>query len=116
MRSSVPPGVCPERSRRARWALPLLLLAILGLVIPGLVAPATAYAADDPGIKVEVNKLVATDKEGNGESDTQLIQWQPVKVGGTWDASSLPAITAGTSFTVGFPEVFTFASPRAPTP
>ena len=111
MRSTVPPGVCPERSRRARWALPLLLLAILGLVIPGLVAPATAYAADDPGIKVEVNKLVATDKEGNGESDTQLIQWQPVKVGGTWDASSLPAITAGTSFTVGFPEVFTFREP-----
>ena len=111
MRSTVPPGVSPERSRRARWALPLLLLAILGLVIPGLVAPATAYAADDPGIKVEVNKLVATDKEGNGESDTQLIQWQPVKVGGTWDASSLPAITAGTSFTVGFPEVFTFREP-----
>ena len=81
MRSTVPPGVCPERSRRARWALPLLLLAILGLVIPGLVAPATAYTADDPGIKVEVTKLVATDKEGNGESDTQLIQWQPVKIG-----------------------------------
>ena len=111
MRSTVPPGVCPERSRRARWALPLLLLAILGLVIPGLVAPATAYAADDPGIKVEVTKLVATDKEGNGESDTQLIQWQPVKIGGTWDASSLPAIAAGTSFTLGFPEVFTFREP-----
>ena len=74
MRSTVPLGVSPDRSTRARWTLPLLLLAVLGLVVPGLVAPATAYAADDPGIKVEVNKLVTTNSEGVVENDNQLTQ------------------------------------------
>ena len=108
MRSTVPLGVSPDRSTRARWTLPLLLLAVLGLVVPGLVAPATAYAADDPGIKVEVTRLVSTDSDGVAESDNQLTKWYTAKVIGTWDATSLPAITAGTSFTVGLPDVFTF--------
>ena len=75
-------------------------------MLPGL--STTAHAADDPGIKVEVNKLVATNPEGTVEGDTQLTKWAVAKVVGTWDATSLPAITAGTSFTVGLPDVFTF--------
>ncbi|QPL05665.1 MULTISPECIES: DUF5979 domain-containing protein [Actinomyces] len=49
-----------------------------------------------------------TDYDGVAENDTQLTQWNTAKMTGTWDASALSAITAGTSFTVGLPDVFKF--------